>query len=97
MMIIKMISKLLAIPALLVISLVWLVVKAMTAIYGVCYGILGLGLVAAFLLFLFYQEWMNVVAVIVIAVVAFAILFSGSFIQVLLEVASSGLRRIIRA
>lgn len=96
-MIIKMISKLLAIPALLVISLVWLVVKAMTAIYGVCYGILGLGLVAAFLLFLFYQEWMNVVAVIVIAVVAFAILFSGSFIQVLLEVASSGLRRIIRA
>ena len=96
-MIIKMISKLLAIPALLVISLVWLVVKAMTAIYGVCYGILGLGLVAAFLLFLFYQEWMNVVAVIVIAVVAFEILFSGSFIQVLLEAASSGLRRIIRA
>ncbi len=96
-MIIKMISKLLAIPALLVISLVWLVVKAMTAIYGVCYGILGLGLVAAFLLFLFYQEWMNVAAVLVIAVVAFAILFSGSFIQVLLEEASSSLRRIIRA
>lgn len=96
-MIVKMIGKLLAIPALLVISLVWLAVKAMTVIYGVCYGILGLGLVAAFLLFLFYQEWMNVVAVIVIAVVAFAILFSGSFIQVLLEEANSSLRRIIKA
>lgn len=96
-MIIKMISKLLAIPALFVTSLMWLVVKAITAIYGLCYGLLGLGLVAALILFLVYQEWMNVVAVIVIAVVAFAVLFSGTFIQVLLEEATQGLKRIIRA
>ena len=97
MMIIKMISKLLAIPALLVTSLMWLVVKAITAIYGLCYGLLGLGLVAALILFLVYQEWMNVVAVIVIAVVAFVVLFSGTFIQVLLEEVTQGLKRIIRA
>lgn len=96
-MIIRMISKLLAIPALLVTSLMWLVVKVMTTVYGLCYGLLGIGMVAAFILFLVYQEWMNVVAVLIIAVVTFAILFSGTFIQVLLEEASHGLKKIIRA
>ena len=42
-----MISKLLAIPALLVTSLMWLVVKAVITIYGLCYGLLGIGMVAA--------------------------------------------------
>ena len=97
MIIIKMIGKILAIPALLVTGLLWLVVKAITTIYGVCYGLLGIGLAAALILFLAYQEWMNIVAVTVIAVVAFAILFSGTFIQVLLEEASSSLRKIIGA
>ena len=97
MIILKMLGRLLAIPALLVTSLVWLVVKAMTASYGVCYGLLGIGVVAAMILFLAYQEWANVVALIVIAVVAFAVLFAGTFVQVLLEEANSGLRKIIRA
>ena len=96
-MIIKMISKLLAIPALLVTSLMWLVVKAVITIYGLCYGLLGIGMVAALILFLAYQEWMNVGAVLIIAVVAFAILFSGTFIQVLLEEANYCLKKIIRA
>ena len=97
MIIFKMLGKLLAIPALLVTSLVWLVVKAMTAIYGLCYGLLGIGIVAAMILFLAYQEWTNVIALIVIAVVAFAVLFTGTFIQVLLEEANRGLRKIIIA
>ncbi len=97
MIILKMLGKLLAIPALLVTSLMWLVVKAMIAIYGLCYGLLGIGVVAAMILFLTYQEWTNVIALIVIAVVAFVVLFAGTFIQVLLEEANSGLRKIIRA
>lgn len=97
MIILKMLGKLLAIPALLATSLVWLVVKAMTAIYGLCYGLLGIGVVLAMILFLAYQEWANVIALIVIAVVAFAVLFTGTFIQVLLEEANRGLRKIIRA
>ena len=97
MIIFKMLGKLLAIPALLVTSLVWLVVKAMTAIYGLCYGLLGIGIVAAMILFLAYQEWANIIALIVIAVVAFAVLFAGTFVQVLLEEANRGLRKIIRA
>ena len=97
MIILKMLGKLLAIPALLVTSLVWLVVKAMTAIYGLCYGLLGIGIVVAMILFLAYQEWANVIALIVIAVVAVAVLFAGTFVQVLLEEANSGLRKIIRA
>ena len=97
MIILKMLGKLLAIPVLLVTSLVWLVVKAMTAIYGLCYGLLGIGVVVAMILFLAYKEWANVIALIVIAVVAFAVLFAGTFIQVLLEKANSGLRKIIRA
>ncbi len=97
MIILKMLGKLLAIPALLVTSLVWLAVKAMTAIYGLCYGLLGIGIVAAMILFLAYQEWANVIALIVIAVVAFAVLFAGTFVQILLEEANSGLRKIIRA
>ena len=97
MIILKMLGKLLAIPVLLVTSLVWLVVKAMTAMYGLCYGLLGVGIVAAMILFLAYQEWANVIALIVIAVVAFAVLFTGTFIQVLLEEANRGLRKIIRA
>ena len=97
MIILKMLGKLLAIPALLATSLVCLVVKAMTAIYGLCYGLLGIGVVLAMILFLAYQEWANVIALIVIAVVAFAVLFAGTFIQVLREEANSGLRKIIRA
>ena len=97
MIILKMLGKLLAIPVLLVTSLVWLVVKAMTAMYGLCYGLLGVGIVAAMILFLAYQEWANIIALIVIAVVAFAVLFAGTFVQVLLEEANSGLRKIIRA
>jgi len=97
MIILKMLGKLLAIPVLLVTSLVWLVVKAMTAMYGLCYGLLGVGIVAAMILFLAYQEWANIIALIVIAVVAFAVLFAGTFVQVLLEEANRGLRKIIRA
>lgn len=97
MIILKMLGKLLAIPVLLVTSLVWLVVKAMTAIYGLCYGLLGIGVVLAMILFLAYQEWANIIALIVIAVVAFAVLFAGTFVQVLLEEANRGLRKIIRA
>lgn len=96
MIILKMLGKLLAIPALLVTSLMWLVVKAMTAIYGLCYGLLGIGVVAAMILFLAYQEWANVIALIVIAVVAFAVLFAGTFIQILLEKTNRELRKIIR-
>ena len=97
MIILKMLGKLLAIPVLLVTSLVWLVVKAMTAMYGLCYGLLGVGIVAAMILFLAYQEWANIIALIVIAVVAFAVLFAGTFVQVLLEETNRGLRKIIRA
>ena len=97
MIILKLIGKLLAVPLLLVTALLWLVVKAMIAIYGLCYGLLGIGVVAAMFLFLAYQEWANVVALIIIAVVAFAILFAGSFIQVILEELNSVLLRKIVA
>ena len=97
MIILKWIGRLLAIPVLLLISLAWLVVKAITALYGLCYGLLGIGIVVAMLLFLTYQEWANVIALIVIAVAAFSILFAGTFIQVMLEEANSGLRRLLKA
>ncbi len=96
MIILKWFGKFLAIPALVITSMLWLVVKALIAIYGLCYGLLGISVVAALILFLAYQEWANVVAILVIAVVAFAVLFAGTFIQVLLEEANNGLRRIIR-
>lgn len=79
-MIIKIIGKILAIPTLLITSMIWLIVKAVIAIYGLCYGLLGIGVVAALILFIAYQEWANVVALIIIAVISFAILFSGTFI-----------------
>ena len=97
MIILKWIGKLLALPVLLVISMAGLVVKAITALYGLCYGLLGIGILVAMLLFLAYQEWANVIALIVIAVAAFAILFAGTFIQVMLEEANSGLRRLLKA
>lgn len=97
MIILKWIGKILAIPVLLFTSMMWLVVKALVVIYGLCYGLLGIGVVVAMILFLAYQEWANVVALIVIAVLAFVVLFAGTFIEVLLEQANSGLRKIIRA
>ena len=97
MIILKLIGKILAIPAMLIVSAVWLIVKGLTAIYGLCYGLLGMGVIAAMLLFLAYQEWANVIALVIIAVIAFAILFCGTFIQVLLEEANAGLKKIIRA
>ena len=97
MIILKWIGKLLAIPTLLITSLMWLVVKALATIYGLCYGLLGICVVVAMILFLAYQEWANVVALIIIAVAAFVVLFAGTFIQVLLEEANSSLRKIIRA
>lgn len=97
MIILKIIGKILVIPLLVVTSLVWLLVKALISIYGLCYGILGIGVVIAMILFLAYQEWANVIALVIIAVVAFAVMFAGTFIQVLLEEANSGLRKVIRA
>ena len=93
----KIIGKIFAVPLLVVTFLAWLVVKAMTTIYGVCYGLFGIVIAAALILFLGYQEWANVIAVIVIAAVAFGVMFAGTFIQVLLEEANSNLRKIIRA
>lgn len=97
MIILKLIGKILAIPLLLITSLMWLVVKAMITIYGLCYGLLGIGVVVALILFLAYQEWSNVIALVVIAVAAFVLLFAGTFIQVLLEEANNALRKFIRA
>ena len=97
MIILKWIGKAVAIPMLLITSLLWLVAKSVTMIYGLCYGLIGIGAVVALILFLAYQEWANVIALIVIAIAAFAVLFAGAFIQVLLEEASSGLKRFIRA
>ena len=97
MIILRLIGKLLAIPLLLFTCIVWLMVKAMIAIYGLCYGLLGIGLVASMLLFFAYQEWANVIALVVIAVMAFTVLFAGSFIQILLEEANGSLWKIIKA
>lgn len=97
MIILKWIGKAVAIPMLLITSLLWLVAKSVTMIYGLCYGLIGIGAVVALILFLAYQEWANMIALIVIAIAAFAVLFAGTFIQVLLEEASSGLKRFIRA
>lgn len=97
MIILKLIGKILAIPLLAVTSLTWLLVKILIAIYGLCYGILGLGVVAILILFLAYQEWANVIALVIIAVIAFTVLCAGTFIQVLLEEANSGLKKFIRA
>ena len=96
MIILKLIGKIIAILLLVVTSLMWLVIKTLIAIYGLCYGIVGIGVVAALFLFLAYQEWANVVALLIIAVIAFAVMFAGTFIQVLLEEVNSGLRKIIR-
>lgn len=97
MIILKLVGKLLAIPALLVTSVFWLIVKALIALYGLCYGLLGIGVITAMILFLIYQEWANVIALVVVAVVAFAILFAGTFIQVLLEEINSGLIKVLKA
>lgn len=97
MIIMKWFGKLLAIPALLVTSVLWLIVKALIALYGLCYGLLGIDVVAAMILFLAYQEWANVIALVVIAAIAFTILFAGTFLQVLLEEVNSGLVKVLRA
>ena len=97
MIILEWLGKLAVIPILLITSLMWLAVKVLVVIYGLCYGLLGLGVAAAMILFLAYQEWMNVIALIVIAIIAFTILFAGTFIQVLLEEVNSGLVKVLRA
>ena len=84
-MIVKLSKKLLAIPFILGISIAWLIMKTVNSIYGICYGLLAFGVVSALILFLIYQEWRNVIAVLIIAAIAFVILIAGSFIQVLLE------------
>lgn len=97
MIIMKWIGKLAVIPILLITSLMWLGAKVLVAIYGLCYGLLGLGVVAAMILFLAYQEWINVIALVVIAIIAFTILFAGTFIQVLLEEINRRLVKVLRA
>lgn len=97
MIIMKWIGKLAVIPIMLITSLIWLAVKVLVAIYGLCYGLLGLGVVVAMILFLAYQEWINVIALVVIAIIAFTILFAGTFIQVLLEEVNRGLVKVLRA
>ena len=93
----KWIGKILTIPLILLTSFTCLVMKVLTMFYGACYGLVGIGFVAAMILFVAYSEWRNVIALIIILLIAFMVLFFGTLIQVILEEICNGLKTFIRS
>lgn len=93
----KWIGKILAIPLILLTSFTCLVMKVLTKFYGACYGLVGIGFIAAMILFVAYSEWRNAIALIIILLIAFMVLFFGTLIQVILEEICNGLKTFIRS
>lgn len=93
----KWIGKILTIPLILLTFFTCLVMKVLIKFYGACYGLVGIVFIAAMILFVAYSEWRNVIALIIILLIAFMVLFFGTLIQVILEEICNGLKTFIRS
>ena len=86
MMILRLLGKVALIPVWLLVAIVWLIVKVMVEIYSFARGFAVLGLGALIVgTIVCYQDWVQVAFLLGLCGITFAVLFVGTFAEVLLE------------
>lgn len=86
MFVLKLIGKVLLIPVWILVEIAWIFVKAVVSIYSVARGfvVFGLGVLMIGTL-ICYHDWKQVMFLLCLYGVTFAVLFTGVFIEVGLE------------
>ncbi len=86
MFVLKLIGKVLLIPVWILVAIAWIFVKAVVSIYSFARGFVVFGLGALMLgTLICYHDWKQVMFLLCLYGVTFAVLFTGVFIEVGLE------------
>lgn len=86
MFVLKLIGKVLLIPVWILVEIAWIFVKAVVSIYSFARGFVVFGLGALMLgTLICYHDWKQVMFLLCLYGVTFAVLFTGVFIEVGLE------------
>ena len=86
MFLLRLVGKVLLIPVWILIAIAWIFVKAVVAIYSFARGVVVFGLGALMVATLVcYHDWKQVMFLMCLYGVTFAVLFAGVFIEVGLE------------
>ena len=86
MFVLKLVGKVLLIPVWILVAIAWIFVKAAVSIYSFARGFAVLGLGALIIgTVICYHDWQNVLFLMCMYGVTFAVLFAGVFIEVGLE------------
>lgn len=86
MFVLRLIGKVLLIPVWILVAIAWIFVKAMVSIYSFARGFVVFGLGALIIgTLICYHDWKQVMLLMCLYGVTFAVLFAGVFIEVGLE------------
>lgn len=86
MFVLRLIGKVLLIPAWILVAIAWIFVKAVVSIYSFARGFVVFGLGALMIgTLICYHDWKQVMFLMCLYGVTFAVLFTGVFIEVGLE------------
>lgn len=86
MFVLRLIGKVLLIPVWILIAIAWIFVKIVVSIYSFARGFVVFGLGALMIgTLIYYHDWKQVLFLMCLCGVTFAILFAGVFIEVGLE------------
>lgn len=86
MFVLRLIGKVLLIPVWILVAIAWIFVKAMVSIYSFARGFVVLGLGALIIgTLICYHDWRQVLFLMCLYGVTFAVLFAGVFVEVGLE------------
>lgn len=86
MFVLKLIGKVLLIPVWILVAIAWIFVKAVVSIYSFARGFVVFGLGALMIgTLICYHDWKQVMFLLCLYGVTFAVLFTGVFIEVGLE------------
>ena len=92
----KCIRILAAVPAIIILTVLNVILSLCLKIAGAAGGLIWLALTAFGVLTIITAQWNQLIAVCVIALAVYLILFAGSFLSVLCEELRSGLTKSIR-
>ena len=87
MFILKLAGKIALLPVWLVLAVIGIVVKILVQMYSIVHGIFGLLLVGLILgTAICYHDWVQVVALAIASAILYLVLFTGVFVDTLLDV-----------
>lgn len=98
MFLLRLVGKMMLIPVWILVAIAWIFVKAVVSIYSFARGFVVLGLGALIIgTLICYHDWRQVLFLMCLYGVTFAVLFAGVFIEVGLESIRTLVGRVIMA